>query len=35
MIALLRSAVDRGISSLDTAELHGPFVNEELVGGHG
>ncbi len=32
MIALLRSAVDRGITFFDTAEIYGPFTNEELVG---
>ena len=32
MIALLRSAVDRGITFFDTAEAYGPFTNEELVG---
>jgi aryl-alcohol dehydrogenase-like predicted oxidoreductase len=32
MIALLRTAVDRGVSFFDTAEVYGPFVNEELVG---
>src|SRR4051812_25999998 len=32
MIALLRAAVDRGITLFDTAEVYGPFVNEELVG---
>lgn len=32
MIALLRSAVDRGVTFFDTAEVYGPFVNEELVG---
>jgi aryl-alcohol dehydrogenase-like predicted oxidoreductase len=32
MIALLRAAVDRGITFFDTAELYGPFINEELVG---
>jgi aryl-alcohol dehydrogenase-like predicted oxidoreductase len=32
MIALLRSAVERGVSFFDTAEVYGPFVNEELVG---
>jgi aryl-alcohol dehydrogenase-like predicted oxidoreductase len=32
MIALLRSAVERGITFFDTAEAYGPFVNEELVG---
>ena len=32
MIALIRSAVDRGITFFDTAEAYGPFTNEELVG---
>jgi aryl-alcohol dehydrogenase-like predicted oxidoreductase len=32
MIALLRMAVDRGVTFFDTAELYGPFTNEELVG---
>jgi aryl-alcohol dehydrogenase-like predicted oxidoreductase len=32
MIDLLRAAVDRGVSFFDTAEVYGPFVNEELVG---
>jgi aryl-alcohol dehydrogenase-like predicted oxidoreductase len=32
MIALLRSAVERGVTLFDTAEAYGPFVNEELVG---
>jgi aryl-alcohol dehydrogenase-like predicted oxidoreductase len=32
MIALMRSAVDRGVTFFDTAETYGPFVNEELVG---
>ncbi len=32
MIALLRSAVDRGITFFDTAEVYGPFTNEDLVG---
>jgi aryl-alcohol dehydrogenase-like predicted oxidoreductase len=32
MIAVLRGAVDRGITLFDTAEAYGPFVNEELVG---
>ncbi|HXW70670.1 MAG TPA: aldo/keto reductase [Methylocella sp.] len=32
MIALIRSAVERGISFFDTAEVYGPFANEELVG---
>ncbi|APG27614.1 aldehyde oxidase [Syntrophotalea acetylenivorans] len=32
MIALLRAAVERGITFFDTAEIYGPFINEELVG---
>lgn len=32
MIALLRAAVDRGVTFFDTAEVYGPFINEELVG---
>jgi aryl-alcohol dehydrogenase-like predicted oxidoreductase len=32
MIAFLHSAVDRGITFFDTAEVYGPFINEELVG---
>ena len=32
MIALLRTAVERGITFFDTAEVYGPFLNEELVG---
>ncbi len=32
MISLLRSAVDRGITFFDTAEVYGPFTNEKLVG---
>ena len=32
MIALLRTSVDRGITFFDTAEVYGPFTNEELVG---
>jgi len=32
MIALIRAAVDRGITFFDTAEAYGPFKNEELVG---
>lgn len=31
-IALLRAAVDRGVTFFDTAEAYGPFTNEELVG---
>jgi aryl-alcohol dehydrogenase-like predicted oxidoreductase len=32
MTALIRAAVDRGVTFFDTAETYGPFVNEELVG---
>jgi aryl-alcohol dehydrogenase-like predicted oxidoreductase len=32
MTALLHAAVDRGITFFDTAEVYGPFTNEELVG---
>ena len=32
MISLLRTAVERGITFFDTAEVYGPFLNEELVG---
>jgi aryl-alcohol dehydrogenase-like predicted oxidoreductase len=32
MIKLLRTAVERGVTFFDTAELYGPFTNEELVG---
>ena len=32
MTALLRAAVERGITFFDTAEVYGPFFNEELVG---
>jgi aryl-alcohol dehydrogenase-like predicted oxidoreductase len=32
MIALLRAAVERGVNFFDTAEIYGPFTNEELVG---
>ncbi len=31
-LALIRSAVERGITFFDTAEVYGPFTNEELVG---
>lgn len=31
-VALLRAAVERGVSFFDTAEVYGPLVNEELVG---
>jgi aryl-alcohol dehydrogenase-like predicted oxidoreductase len=32
MISLIRTAVDRGLTFFDTAEIYGPYVNEELVG---
>jgi len=32
MIALLHAAVERGVTFFDTAEVYGPFINEELVG---
>jgi aryl-alcohol dehydrogenase-like predicted oxidoreductase len=32
MIKLIRSAVERGVTFFDTAEIYGPFTNEELVG---
>ncbi len=32
MIALLRAAVDRGVDFFDTAEVYGPWTNEEMVG---
>jgi aryl-alcohol dehydrogenase-like predicted oxidoreductase len=32
MVDLIRYAVDRGVTFFDTAEVYGPFVNEELVG---
>ncbi len=31
-VALIRSAVERGVTFFDTAEVYGPFVNEEIVG---
>ena len=31
-IALIRAAVERGVTFFDTAESYGPFTNEELVG---
>src|SRR3954467_7784735 len=31
-ISLIRSAVERGVTFFDTAEVYGPFMNEELVG---
>ncbi len=32
MISLIHKAVDRGVTLFDTAELYGPYINEELVG---
>jgi aryl-alcohol dehydrogenase-like predicted oxidoreductase len=32
LIALIRTAIERGVTLFDTAEIYGPFVNEELVG---
>ena len=32
MVALLRAAVERGVTFFDTAEVYGPYTNEELVG---
>ncbi len=32
MIAVLRSALDHGVNFYDTAEVYGPYVNEELLG---
>jgi aryl-alcohol dehydrogenase-like predicted oxidoreductase len=32
MITLIRTAVERGVTFFDTAEVYGPFINEELVG---
>jgi aryl-alcohol dehydrogenase-like predicted oxidoreductase len=32
MISLIRTSVDRGVTFFDTAEVYGPFTNEELVG---
>jgi len=32
MISLIRSAVERGVTFFDTAQVYGPFTNEELVG---
>src|SRR5437867_1968211 len=32
MISLIRAAVERGVTFFDTAEMYGPFTNEELVG---
>jgi aryl-alcohol dehydrogenase-like predicted oxidoreductase len=32
MISVIRSAVEHGVTLFDTAEIYGPFTNEELVG---
>jgi aryl-alcohol dehydrogenase-like predicted oxidoreductase len=32
MIALIRKAVESGVTFFDTAEVYGPYTNEELVG---
>jgi len=32
MIALIRAAVDRGVTFFDTAQVYGPYTNEELIG---
>ena len=32
MASLLRAAVERGVTFFDTAEVYGPFINEELAG---
>src|SRR6188472_54877 len=32
MFGLIRTAVERGVTFFDTAEVYGPFTNEELVG---
>src|SRR6202167_397781 len=32
MISLIRAAVDRGVTLFDTAEVYGPYLNEEVVG---
>src|SRR6476469_5311067 len=32
LIALIHAAVERGVTFFDTAQVHGPFTNEELVG---
>ena len=32
MVSLIRAAVDRGVTFFDTAQVYGPFTNEELVG---
>src|SRR5208282_5917755 len=32
MVSLLHAAVERGVTFFDTAEVYGPYINEELVG---
>jgi aryl-alcohol dehydrogenase-like predicted oxidoreductase len=32
MIALMRAAIEKGVTFFDTSQVYGPFVNEELVG---
>src|SRR6478735_4871129 len=32
MISLIHAAIDRGVTFFDTAEVYGPYLNEELVG---
>ena len=32
MITLIHKAIDLGVTFFDTAEIYGPFINEELVG---
>ena len=32
MISVIRDAVGRGVTFFDTAEVYGPFTNEEIVG---
>src|SRR2546427_2200840 len=32
MVSLIRAAVERGVTFFDTAQVYGPFTNEELVG---
>ena len=32
MVELIRGAVERGVTLFDTAQVYGPFTNEELVG---
>lgn len=32
MIPVIRAAVEKGVTFFDTAEVYGPFINEELVG---